>query len=375
MAQIHVSSNPLFNNISFCDKTVDNIVNDKLKESILENIKHNYDITIKEKGYVLFKQEYLGNLKKNHHVMTTKSKGNPYYLYLTKLNHVNNCFYIDKKTKEGFDLPRIVSVNYQFDDILYEDTLIQGELIRIDTKNWLFLLNDLLVFRGMNYQQNIITKHNQLYDILTNHYTPNLDKDVCQIQIKKIFNCNEINEVVHNFIPTLNYPVCGLTFHPIHKKHNHVLYIFPHMIHKKKENTKGKKEIVQEEIKPKSSGIQFINHTDEPLQDTNTSILWKQIEEHIQQENKKIKIHCKMKSTDIPDIFNLYILDTDKQEFNIGIAHIQTFEESQSIQELFTNQVDVLIECEYYHKFKKWKPLNPVDNNQGMTNINELIEK
>lgn len=383
MAQINASSNPLFNNISFCDKTVDNIVNDKLKKTILENIENNYEITIKDKNYVLLKKEYLGNIKKNHHVITTKSKGNHYYLYLTKFNNVNTCFYIDKKTKEGFVLPRILSVNYHFDDIIYEDTLIEGELIKIETNNWLFLLSDLLVFRGMKYQQNIITKYNQLYDILTNHFTPNLEKDVCQLQIKKIFNCNEMNEIINNFIPNLNYQVCGLTFHPINKKHNNLFYIFPHMINQKKEKIKVKKETIIEDIpqKSKSVGIQFINDTNEFETDNNVSTnnikkIWKQIEDNIIEEEKKMNINCKIKSTDIPDIFNLYILDMDKKEFNIGIAHIQTLEESKYINELFNKNVDnkdIIIQCEYYHKFKKWKPINTIENiNNNITIIDDL---
>ena len=377
MAQIKNKPEPIFSSISFCDKQVDNIINDTLKKSILDNLEENYNVNIKQKNYVILKKEYLPNLKKNHHVLTTRSKGNSYYLYLTRLNNVNSCFYIDKKTKEGFDLPRIVSVNYHFDNSLYDNTLFEGELIKIEDNNWLFLLSDLLIFKGVNYTQNIITKHNKMYHILTNEYVPD-ENDICPFHLKKIFNPYEIEEVLDNFIPKLNYPIYGLTFHPLNKKHNNLLYVFPHMIKNKSNDSKKNEKEAQNKVpKKKSKGIEFIINPEKEKDriEINNIDIWKQIEETIKKKEIEIRLGCYIKKTDIPDIFNLYILDNENQEFCIGIAHIQTLSTSQYINNLFNDkpELDKLeIECQYDTKFKKWKPLNNNKKNISISSFNDI---
>lgn len=381
MAQIKSKPESLFSSISFCDKQVDNILNENLKKSILDNLEENYNINIKQKKYIFLKKEYFNNLKINNHFITTRSKGNSYYLYLTKLNDINSCFYIDKKTKEGFELPRILSVNYNFDNSLYDNTLFEGELIKVKENNWLFLLSDLLILKGVNYNQNIITKHNKIYDILTNKYVPD-ERDICPFHLKKIFYPYEIEEILDNFIPKLDYPIYGLTFHPLNKKHNNLLYVFPHMIHKKNDKNKHHKEI-ESQKKIKNKGIQFdIYQSKEKdkldVKELDNLDIWKQIEEEIKSKEIEIVLGCYIRKTDIPDIFNLYILDNDNQDFCIGIAYIQTLAVSQYINNLFNLNPELdkfEIECQYDTKFKKWKPLDNKKVGITISKFNDYLQK
>ena len=40
---------------------------------------------------------------------------------------------------------RIISVNYRFDDELFDNTLFDGELLRDRDENWLYIINNLIL--------------------------------------------------------------------------------------------------------------------------------------------------------------------------------------------------------------------------------------
>jgi hypothetical protein len=104
--------------------------------------------------------------------MSIKSSGTNYYLYFTCINNINYCFFIDRKIKSGYTYPRIISVKYAFDDSIFQDTLLDGELVRDSNDNdaWIFLITDILVHKGKKINCNIVNRFNLLYDMLTNDY-------------------------------------------------------------------------------------------------------------------------------------------------------------------------------------------------------------
>ena len=65
----------------------------------------------------------------NPHLISVKTVGTNYF-FLTKINNINCCFYIDRKIKQGYTCPRIISVKYLFDDCVFDDTLFDGELVK-----------------------------------------------------------------------------------------------------------------------------------------------------------------------------------------------------------------------------------------------------
>ena len=115
--------------ISFCNKIATNLISPEFKQKILDSLKK-YEISILDRNCFLLKDKTISNICKNIHLLSTKTVGNPYYLYLTNINNINYCFYIDKKISSGHKYPRIISVKYRFNDSLFSDTLFDGELIR-----------------------------------------------------------------------------------------------------------------------------------------------------------------------------------------------------------------------------------------------------
>ena len=116
--------------ISFCGKQACNVVEDSFKEELLDILQKNYYISIKDKNFYIINSKNIRYIEKNPHILSVKSSGSLYYLFLTKINDQKFCFFIDKKIKEGHTYPRIISVNYRFDDSLFENTVFDGELLR-----------------------------------------------------------------------------------------------------------------------------------------------------------------------------------------------------------------------------------------------------
>ena len=155
--------------ISFCGKQACNVVEDGFKGEILDTLQKNYYVSIKDKNFYILNQKNIKYIEKNPHILSVKSSGSLYYLFLTKINGNNFCFFIDKKIKDGHNYPRIISINYRFDDELFENTLFDGELLRDKDENWLYIINNLVIHKGtLMKDKHINHKLNIVHDILTN---------------------------------------------------------------------------------------------------------------------------------------------------------------------------------------------------------------
>ena len=112
-------------------------------------------------------QKHFKKLNEIPHLISLKSNGNPYLLYLTKYNFNNVCIFIDKKIQPGYFLPRMIIVYLQFSDELFSNTLFEGEMIKDNNNNWLFILNDIYIYKNNLLNKiNIINRLEILHNIL-----------------------------------------------------------------------------------------------------------------------------------------------------------------------------------------------------------------
>ena len=198
--------------LSFCGEVAHNVVNKEAKDVILNRLKEQYDISINDKRAYILNNKSVYFLEKTQHIISIKSSGTNYFMFFTNLNNVNYCFFIDRKIKQGYTYPRIISVKYRFNDSVFNNTLLDGELVKDKQNNWMFLVNDMLVCKGEKMKCNIITKYNKLHKILTDDYVYDDNFDVCPIRIKKVFTYEDYDILLTQFIPSLTYNIRGLYF-------------------------------------------------------------------------------------------------------------------------------------------------------------------
>ena len=213
--------------LSFCSREAHNVVNNEIKELIMNNLKK-YDISINTKRAYILNSKSIYFIEKTQHIISIKSSGTNYYLFLTNINNINYCFYIDRKIKNGYTYPRIISIKYGFDDTVFKDTLIDGELVKHqdEDNSWMFLISDIIILKGEKLSCNIITRFNKLYSLLKQDYTVNEDLDICPLVVKKLFLYKDYDYLITQFIPCLKYRTNGLYFNSLNVKHANQLYLF-----------------------------------------------------------------------------------------------------------------------------------------------------
>merc|ERR1712138_279343 len=123
-------------------------------------------------------EKTLNNISKNNHYISTRTKGNSYYLFLTNMNSINYCFFIDKKINEGYKLPRIITTKFRFSDELFSGTLFDGEMVK-KRKKWEFLLDDILIYNNKKVELDLTERVNLMNNILINNYVKDEFIDIC----------------------------------------------------------------------------------------------------------------------------------------------------------------------------------------------------
>jgi hypothetical protein len=329
--------------ISFCGKIGYNIKSDDFKKRLLDTLEEHMGFKVIQKHHEKYREELLPMLNKNPHVLSVRTNGNPYLLYLTKYNFANQCIFIDKKIQHGYFYPRMIIAKLWFDDVLYDGTLFDGEMVKTNDGNWEFVINDILhETKGCDLQKmNVVKRINRVYEILDKYYKED-DVTCCNIRVKKFFTYDQAKVMMDEFIPSLNYTCRGIYFKPLYLKFRDILINFDDSLIKSVVRTKYK-DINQST---------FITSAPEP----------KAIETTVERQTAPIEKGDSLRTfiarkTPQPDIYELIDMDTPS---TIHVACIPGMATSKMMRVLFagatlTDKKKVL--CKYHEKFLKWVPI------------------
>ena len=340
--------------LSFCGEVAQNLVNKEAKVYILDQLKTKYNIGINDNRAYILNEKSVYFLEKTQHIMSLKSSGTNYLLYFTKINNVNYCFFIDRKIAPGYTIPRIISTKFQFSDSIFNDTLLDGELVKNNENRWMFLVTDLLVYEGIKQERNIISRYNTLYDMMNNHYKINKEFDICPIVIKKLFRYSEYDYMITQFIPSLSYKTKGIYFNTLNTKHANQLFLFPN------ENNKNKQK--------KRYGSQH-NSVDEhtnAIKKTNDNIksdISELREETInsQSQSSQQSYIFKLSKTLTPEIYNLYCKDGNDIVKLDKPAYIHGIKNSRMVKKYLNGSESTYVYCEFNNKQSMWEPVTKAE--------------
>lgn len=369
--------------ISICDNIGYNIKSDEDKSRILKELEENFNIRVIRRHHERFNEDaHVPVINNIPHLTSVRTNGNPYFLYLTRLNFVNQCILIDKKVQQGYFYPRMILIRLWFDDDLYNNTLFEGEMVKQFDETWTFLINDILVLQNeSNINVNLVQRINKLHHILESKFVPD-DTDLCRIRVKRFFRCNDLKRMLIDFIPRLPYSCRGIYFNPLYAKHSIKLLNFDDSLIKKVVRTNfknngdffllsDKDRLVTQvatqsqqssvnindqetiELSPKASkcdpsapvvdAIPMKNdtHTDVTQTDTHRT-MW-------------------VRHTRLPDVYELYRQpgDVGKGPSEALIACVTTMEQSRALRHafMFSGVTEVIpMRCVFNPRFKKWMP-------------------
>lgn len=214
--------------ITFCDTVVNNICSPTYKELILSNI-NKVDPAILKTPIIkpLVDADFqIINIKEN--LLSLHATGNTYYLYLFKDRH-NVCVMIDHKKMKGYEFPRIVITPFRMDDSMYDGTLFKGELIKNNKNKWIFIVNDLLLYKNKSLVASpCIYRIKQMYEILNKYYKSDPWVEPCIIKIKCYYTYQEIDRFISHHVPNVDFGTNGILCTSIDKYISSIYIPFEH---------------------------------------------------------------------------------------------------------------------------------------------------
>ena len=384
----------VFSKISFCDKQCDNVNNDKLKSEIIKSIDTKHKIQVITRDYNMINPNIFRNVTYHQHILSTYTNGNPYMLYLTKIDGVNHSIFIDKKLKDGYTYPKIHFVQYRFDDKLYEkDTIFTGELVRDLERRWFFLIDNILIYKGLSTsEKNIISKYELIHNILNEEYKDDKYLEICPLQIKKLFLYKDIKLLINEFIPNLSYKCKGLIFYTLNTKNSNYAYLVPRDCQIEIKSSSEIEDLIKEknpellentisnidnynninfdDINNINNDININNHIDnhiDNLKESNIDI--NNVSNSSNSSNTSIielnNVVFKIFKNEMPDIYNLYCLDDSNNLIKHSIALVPNIKISHLLYNTFIsnqNNFNIKVECKYSKVFSKWTPFKIVEN-------------
>lgn len=318
-----------YNEISFCNKTAYNMKNNKEKKNILDTLKNKFTIDVTHKNFV-FSRKLQNLIKSNQYIMSCITQGNKYFIYLTKFQNENYTLLIDTKIVNGHKLPKILIIQLNFNYHLYNNTLFIGQLVKNKSHKWTFIIDDLIIYNNIFENKDIIKRREKITHILKQEFIIDPYLNLFSLRINKLFNLNQVEYVINNYIPSLDYNIVGLLLYPVSfkpKNTNNTLPIID-IFFKKNNNTIIKSE----------KNIKHVITVD-------TSV-----------KNQTV---FQIRKSNLPDIYNLYVVHNENLEKH-SIARVDTIECSQFLKNTFEKKDSISVECKYSKQFKKWIPQKEV---------------
>jgi hypothetical protein len=327
--------------ISFVDKKAFNIKCNDAKQRILAEIEGKYKFKVIQKHHDKFSEGLVPKLQANPHMMSLKTNGNPYLLFLTQHNFVNQCIFIDKKIQQGYFLPRMIIVRFRFDQGLFNGTLFDGEMIKDKFGNWIFIMSDLIAHAG-KYLDNVglVKRINMLFETLNNGFEED-EFDVCRFQVKKYFQYGKAGDML-KFAEGLPYTCRGIYFKPLYLKFKDILYNFDD-------------SLITRNVRRKYSEVSPFLMNDDI--------------QHLQSQSESNKPMPRVKSSPdvsyktfwikksaLPDVYEMVDIDTKKTE----MACVPTMKTSKFLRNVFIDKNvndKVAMRCEFSEQFEKWIPI------------------
>jgi hypothetical protein len=291
-----------FKNIKLCNFKTKEIKSDIIKSDILKLLDQN--IYLKKKKIIL--EEDIEILKGNHYPIMIELNSYRILILLTTYKFKKYCILIDQNIPNKI---KMILVKIRFSEKLYNNTLLEGEIVLNRFNKWEILLYDIRLFKNEILNINFDEKMTIIENILKNDYVSDNFMQICPIKKKETYKFKDLINLINNKLFNYKYLVIGLSFIT---KDNYLLL----NLHNK------------------------VYQNDAENNNENT----------ILKNNKQFEI----KKSNLPDIYELY-----NDETKIGIASIPTISISNMCNKVFSENKNrrIFFNCKYNSIFDKWEPL------------------
>ena len=351
--------------VIFSDKKSLLILSNEITNNIKLSINNIGNFNLTSKYYTFLNKKNVNKLKEKPFLVTLSTFGKKFILFITKYNNKNYCIFINKKND------KMTVTQLKFSDDIFLGTLFDGELIKNEKGKWIYLINDIVYYKGKNIiTKSFLDRQYLLEDILKNEHQYSLIDDTLYISKKKYFDYNNIKSLVNDYATHLNYKCSGLYFKCINNFSDNYLFIFP--------ECRSDSKILSNSIDNKK------NNDDD---NDNELFIDAEIIKDIYNEKKNLKpslkpslklekITCSFLifSTDLPDIYELHLKNSNNNIEKYSYASVPDIETSNFLKDIFLKKEikEIYVECNYHKLFKKWVPYKIVEHCDNINTVNEI---
>lgn len=296
----------------------------EIKSDVIDYLYNCIDVS-RYKYRLLRTFDDLKSLKEIEHLVSPNFSGKNGFIIFKKFKKGFFSILIDRKTlkynKSTLDLNsvRFIPLNIKARVDIYNGTILDGKLIKIDNGKSIFLITDVFYLEGKDMTEDKI--ENKLINIKSylDKYIK-VDKKMSKItfDINKLYNYNQITEMVMDNKNHSVYNMYGIIFYP-----------------------------------PKS-GITILFNDLEEINTVTEST-----------DHNNTYAHIQLKKRDLPDVYDTYILNDDDKLAKTGIAYIPTLKLSRYCCQVFSsvsNNSPIIFKSIFNTDYQKWLPIEKIDN-------------
>ena len=392
----------------FGDKKTLQIVSPQTINDIKSLIKNIGSFNIDSKYYSFLNRKNIGDLKEGRYSVSLSTFGKKFVMFITNYKNKKYCLFINKKN----DTMTIVQL--KFSNEIFDGSLFEGELVKNEDEKWIFLINDVMYYKGENIVTNDFNQRQSIInDFLENEYEYDENQGFF-LSKKKYYSFHYLQDLVEKYMNVLNYKSAGLHFKNIDNFCCNYLYIFPENRTDSKILQNGtiidditnnitkevhfnKDEHKKVDIKNSNSFNKNYNNTnnlkeeeqdnllndfDEVLAETD-NIVETVVKRNIiiKKSNNQTKLEksvCKflIMTTSMPEVYGLYCKGNTSSIDKHSYASVPDMEVSNFLNMLFKDNTDnstkIYVECKYHKNFKKWIPYKITDSMDSLETINKI---
>lgn len=314
------------------------LINEIMIDKVIQRLVDHYNLDINKPFNKYFKMadtdDYYDLKQEGHLAYYNINEKNYTYLYLTQLNGVNFCFYIEPHNG------KIVSVKHRFADELYKGTMFEGKIVKAENDRYYYLISDLVILTNhvhkpgkngeMYFSMDTFTLETmrKINKILDTEFVSDPVLDVVHIELLDFVHYRYIQSLMTDYLNRVPYSNCvkGLILRPTSNVRTNIIYIFNGGVHK---------------------DLKLPKYTESKTQIKKTAI---------QIDTLKRTICFKLKKTRKPDVYELFLRDGSSECF-YDIASVPDMKNSHLIHSFFPKTYHYIIaSCRYDPKFKRWTP-------------------
>jgi len=352
--------------ISFCDRITCNIKSSEAKGQILNDIKK-HGISVLQKHWHPLDERSKEHITRNPHLACLRSNGNPYYLYFSKYDDIPIIYYIDKKVHPGYQQPRIIIVKGLFDECLFDDTVIDGEMVKTTDKKWIFLMNDVIAYCGKRLTNTTLPERLDILKcVFEKLHKQDTNMDVCYFQVKKFIDIDA--ETTHNtlieYSQTLNYTCRGIYYWSYNLNFKPKLFNFDEKliqpVIRKVKDTPDFQDLPTAIVAntPILSNVQHTNTTAEAGVNAG-SVAGANAGSGAVANTASVTKQIWLRKTEYPDVYDMYLDKLNPEKF--GIAMVSSLHTSKLLRSVFKDATVLqFIQFNCIPKNNKWVPVSLV---------------